>query len=196
MVVDAAGLAVLLWQGWLYFDSVAHLCALICAVIIGLVRTSAYAAVHRSCPSQLHQRPAPRRRARLGPRSAPPRPRSVFADVQMRVGQVEVPFLCACHRSCDIAAAKLKPLEDNLMLRGVIYLLLGLVSIILPMLCTDAGTSPWGCDNDGDWGLTVAFLALVADGVFYIIGHIRGESGGGAAAAAAPAAKPEAPVVP
>ena len=53
----------------------------------------------------------------------------------MRAGQVEVPFLCACHRSCDIAKAKLKPLEDNLMLRGVIYLLLGLVSLILPMLC-------------------------------------------------------------
>ena len=115
----------------------------------------------------------------------------------MRVRQVEVPFLCACHRSCDIAAAKLKPLEDNLMLRGVIYLLLGLVSLILPMLCTQVGDEgPWGCDNDGDWGLTIAFLALVADGVFYIIGHMRGESGGGAAAAAAPAAKPEAPVAP
>ena len=44
-----AGLAVLLWQGWLYFDSIAHMCALICAVIIGLVRSSAL----RSCPSQL-----------------------------------------------------------------------------------------------------------------------------------------------
>ena len=83
------------------------------------------------------------------------------------------------------------------MLRGVIYLLLGLVSLILPMLCTQVGDEgPWGCDNDGDWGLTIAFLALVADGVFYIIGHMRGESGGGAAAAAAPAAKPEAPVAP
>ena len=121
----------------------------------------------------------------------------MFADDQVRAGQVEVPFLCACHRSCDIAAAKLKPLEDNLMLRGVIYLLLGLVSLILPMLCTQVGDEgPWGCDNAGDWGLTIAFLALVADGVFYIIGHMRGESGGGAAAAAAPAAKPEAPVAP
>ena len=53
MVVDASGLAVLLWQGWLYFDSIAHMCALICAVIIGLVRSRApqlsIAAVHRSC---------------------------------------------------------------------------------------------------------------------------------------------------
>ena len=47
--VRGAGLAVLLWQGWLYFDSIAHMCALICAIIIGLVRSSAL----HSCPSQL-----------------------------------------------------------------------------------------------------------------------------------------------
>ena len=59
----------------------------------------------------------------------------------------------------------------------MLYLLLGLVSIILPMFCTDPGTSPWGCDNDDTEGLTVLFLALVVIGVLYIVGHMRDEDG-------------------
>ena len=88
---------------------------------------------------------------------------------------------------------KLEVFEKNLLLRGGLYVILGLFAVVLFLIVGDADDEGW---VDSHWSLTVTFLLLVADGAAYIVGHVRQEGGSADNAPSETTGKPVATVPP
>ncbi len=90
------------------------------------------------------------------------------------VGVLEIPFLCVCTPACQKLSMKLEMFEQNLLLRGGLYVGLGVFAVALCLVVGDADDEGW---VESHWSLTLTFLLLVADGAAYIVGHARKEGG-------------------
>jgi predicted membrane channel-forming protein YqfA (hemolysin III family) len=94
------------------------------------------------------------------------------------VGILETPFLCICNPTCQKLSMKLEVFEKNLLLRGGLYVALGVFALLICTILADEDDVGW---LESHWSLTLSFLLLVADGAAYIAGHCRHEGGEGVA---------------